>query len=252
MPESEPPAALSSSRRPRWFRWMVAGVLLAVVAGGAALTRSPLFRVRSLHVAGAAHLSRDAVIRRADVSVGVNIFSLDAARAEARLEGDPWIVEATVTKDPPSTVEIRIVEQAPVATTELGGDRRLVGGDGELLDGSRMRFSQVVALPRIVSDEAPVDQEVRRSAARALVAMPSALRLEVRDVVVSAGAQLSVVLRSGLTVEYGDADRLKAKAQAVGAVLRWAVANGVRLEAVDVRVPTAPTARLAGGAVATP
>jgi hypothetical protein len=82
--------------------------------------------------------------------------------------------------------------------------------------------------------------------------MPSALRREVRDVVVSPHAQLSVALRSGLMVEYGDAERLKAKAQAVGAVLRWAAANGFRLEAVDVRAPTAPTARLAGGAVATP
>jgi hypothetical protein len=53
-------------------------------------------------------------------------------------------------------------------------------------------------------------------------------------------------------VTYGSADDAVAKAQALTAVMRWAGDQGVKVDTIDVSVPTAPTARLAGGATVTP
>ena len=55
-----------------------------------------------------------------------------------------------------------------------------------------------------------------------------------------------------MTVDYGGADEAVEKAQALAAVLAWADEEHAHVQVIDVSVPGAPTARLAGGAIATP
>lgn len=213
-----------------------------VVATAVGLSHSSLVHARTIRVHGAAHLTRSDVLRMAQIAVGVNVIMLDAGAAERRLEADPWVAEATISKHLPSTLVVDILERSPVAVFESTGLLRLVAGDGTLLDAA----GPGVSLPLIAPAEttpgtAPVSIH---DAARAVAAMAPALRRQVAQVSILADGTLRADLRSGAPVTYGSAVDLVAKAQALQALLRWASAQGTSIAAADVRVPSAPTARL--------
>ena len=248
--ETSPP-----SRRDR-LRKVAAIVFITVVVLGAVavtLTRSPFFSARTIEVNGASHVARADVMRLAAVTQDTNVFTLDAAAAERRLERDPWIAEATVTKDLPSTLIIDIDERVAVAVAELDGILRLVADDGAFLEAAVPRVA--VQMPSIVAaDTEGVEPspEAVGGAARAIAAMAPSLRRRVDSVSVLADGQLRVDLTSGASVAFGEAADLQEKAMALRAVLDYAAENGASVTSADVRVPSAPTAVLSGGVVMAP
>lgn len=222
----------------------IVAITAAVVAATAVgLTRSPFVNARTIRVHGASHLTRSDVLRMAQIAVGVNVFMLDAGAAERRLEADPWVAEATISKRLPSTLVVDIQERSPVAVIESTGLLRLVAGDGTMLDAA----DPGVSLPLIASAEATAPEPspmAVHDAARAVAAMAPFLRRQVAQVSILADGTLRVDLRGGAPVSYGPAVDLVAKANALQALLRWASSQGAAIASVDVRVPSAPTARL--------
>ncbi len=102
---SEPPPDPPEAGRHDRIRKIVAIVFIATVLLGAAavtLTRSPFFYAREIEIRGTSHVARADVLRIAAITPTTNVFTLDAGAAEARLERDPWIAGATITKDLPS------------------------------------------------------------------------------------------------------------------------------------------------------
>ena len=219
---------------------IVAAVLAATAMG---LTRSPLFHARTIRVHGASHLTRSEVLRVAQIAVGINVFLLDAGGVERRLEADPWVAEATISKHFPATLVVDIQERSPVAVIESTGLLRLVAEDWTLLDAA----GPGVSLPLIASAETTMPELTPiavHDAARAVAAMASVLRRQVAQVAILADGTLRVDLRSGAPISYGTAVDLVAKAEALQALIRWASAHGTPIASADVRVPSAPTARL--------
>jgi hypothetical protein len=82
--------------------------------------------------------------------------------------------------------------------------------------------------------------------------MPALVRDRVSAVVVGVDHSMTVQLAGGIRVDYGTAGQETAKAEALRAVLRWAAAQQQSVASIDVSVPTAPTATLAGGATFAP
>lgn len=242
----EQPAMDRPVRRP-WRIPAIAFLLVIVfVATGVTLTRTSLFSARTITVRGVAHLTRSDILRIADIGSGTNVFTFDTAAAEHRLERDPWIADATITKDLPSTVSVDIHERVAVAVVASGGALRLVADDGVLLGTALPDLAS--GLPHIASAEQggpELTTDAVRAAARAAAAMAPPLRRQVDVVSVLADGQLRVDLRSGAQVAYGPAVDLVEKAQALGALLAYAASQGMTLSSADVRVPSAPTVQLA-------
>jgi cell division protein FtsQ len=237
------------------LRKVVAIVFIASVLLGAAavtLTRSPYFYAREIEVRGASHVARADVLRIAAITPETNVFTLDAGAAEARLERDPWIAGATITKDLPSRLIVDIDERVAVAVVEWGGVLRLVADDGALLEAALPRVS--AGLPVITfTDQQGFEPEANvEGAARAIAAMVPTLRDRIDGVSILADGQLRVDLTSGAEVAYGEAIDLPKKAMALRALLDYAAGKGASVVSADVRVPSAPTAVLSGGAVMTP
>ena len=242
-------------RRER-LRKVGAIVFVTVVVLGAAtvtLTRSPFFAARTIDVRGASHVSRSQLLRIAGVTPETNVFTLDTAAAERRLERDPWIGGATVTKDLPSTLVIDIDERVAVAVTESNGVLRLVADDGAFLETAPPRLA--IGMPSIVTADAAgmePSPEAIEGAARAIAAMAPTLRRRIDGISILADGQLRVDLSSGSSAAYGEAVELQEKAMALRALLDYAAERGATVVSVDVRVPSAPAAVLAGGEVVTP
>ena len=257
-PSAPEPAATDGPASPRdpgphdRVRKIAAIAFIATVLLGAAavtLTRSPYFAAHRIEVRGTSHVTRSEVLRIAGITRGTNVFTLDAGSAETRLERDPWIAQATITKDLPSTLVIDIDERVAVAVVDTGGALRLVADDGALLVAALPRTA--AGLPTVASAEPGVEPEsdAIEGAARAIAAMAPSLRGRIHGVSILSDGQLRVDLSSGAEVAYGEAVELSEKAMALRALLDYAVEKGASVISADVRVPSAPTAVLSGGAV---
>lgn len=256
MVTSETPVRPSGAGRHDRTRKVVAIVFIATVLLGAAavtLTRSPFFYAREIEIRGTSHVARADVLRIAAITSKTNVFTLDAGAAEARLERDPWIAGAKITKALPSRLIIDIHERVAVAVVESGGVLRLVADDGALLEAALPNAS--AGLPVIAFTDrqgiAPAT-DVIGGAARAIAAMVPTLRHRIDGVSILADGQLRVDLSSGAEVAYGEAVDLPDKAMALRALLEYAEGKGASVISADVRVPSAPTAVLSGGAVVAP
>jgi len=216
-----------------------AASLVALVVGGFAAVHSPLVKTHSIRVSGTSHLSSERVLKLAGLAQGTNVFFLDIASVERRLETNPWIARAIVRRSLPRTVTISVQERVPVAAIGDAGVFDQVASDGTILAKSKDR----PALPLIVASGPP---DVAGAAAVA-GAMQPALRSQVDTVNVDPGGEVSVTLRSGLVVTFGSASDPAAKDRSLASLLHWSAQKGVRFESADVSVPSAPTAKVVGG-----
>lgn len=84
------------------------------------LTTSPRFGVHHVEVLTKGAADNQALVRLAGISPGTNIFSVDLEEVRQRLERDPWVHDATVTRSLPNKIEVTYRSQEPKAI--LGAD----------------------------------------------------------------------------------------------------------------------------------
>ncbi len=240
---AEPLGLLRRSSVPRWQRVGGAALFLAVLAGtGLVAGRSPLFAVDRIRVLGEDHLSAAEIVRRSGIEPGTNVLLLDPAAVERRIEADPWVRDATVTRSFPSTVTIRVIERTPVAVVQRNGRPVLVAADGTVLGPAsrRPRLPVLAAEPDALGGGVPVPST--GAPARVLAVLPPAIRGRIREVAISPGGSLQLRLATGTRVLFGTPERAVEKGRVLRAILRWAATEGRSLARIDVRAPSAPSA----------
>jgi cell division protein FtsQ len=84
------------------------------------LTQCDYFKAKGLIVIGTHRLSQNEVLQQANISSGVNIFSVNLSKVRRRLLAHSWIEDAEVRRELPSGINIRIKEQKPLAVLDLG------------------------------------------------------------------------------------------------------------------------------------
>lgn len=237
------------------WSWVVTGGAVAVLAAASLwVTRSAIFDARRISVTGNRHLSDREVLETADVNGTTNVLWFSPGRAESRLERDPWIRSAQVTRSLPSTVSITIHERVPAAVIVAGERRSVIASDGTVLGPS----GEPEALPEIESSSSTqpgssaLETGQIMTALRALQAVPGGLRAQIRRASFGPDGGLVLELRGGVRALYGDGTQLTEKGQAFAAILGWARRHGVVLASVDVRAPVTPAARPVVAASPTP
>ena len=93
---------------------------------------SPRFAIKTIRIEGNVRRSVEQVIASAAIKTGDNIFALDAERTRNRLLQDPWIDDARVERNLPSTVTISITEREAAAVVAVDADLYLCTPQGEL------------------------------------------------------------------------------------------------------------------------
>ncbi len=242
--------------RPRWLALprrpllTLAIVLLAlpVLAGGWLLLRdSRLVAVEHVRVLGAqgpeAH-AIEAALEEAGLRMStlhVNAAALQAAVAPLRV-----VRAVRVSTAFPHTLRVRVIEQPPVAALVVGGLRTAVAADGAVL-GSALLSSSLPVVPGATGDPLGTGH-VRSAAALAaltvLGAAPPTLAGWVARVY-EGREGLTVAMRNGLQIYFGDASRPHAKWLSAARVLADASSAGAWY--VDVRLPERPAAGIADG-----
>jgi len=132
-----------AARRLTWLRRLAAVCWIAVGAAGVifvslffifvhdVFTQSDHFRAHKIQVEGTQRLSPQAVIAHAGLHRGVNVLSVNLAAIRKRLLAHPWIAEAEIQREIPSTLRIRIREHLPAAVVDMGR-KFLLNRQGEI------------------------------------------------------------------------------------------------------------------------
>ena len=224
----------------------VLGVLSLVAAW--ALTVSPLFRLEDLTVDGLDHLKQAQVLHLAQISDSTNVLWLSAGKVEGRIESDPWVADAEITKDLPSGLTIRVRERSPVAVAGAKRAWLLVSPDGVVVDTARARPT-LPELPGVagltVGQTIP---EGHMAAARLAGSLNSyGVSEAVESVVVDPTGDLRLVLVEGGKVTVGPPEELDQKAEAIAGIVKWAEVNDSDIRSIDVTAPAAPAAKVSRG-----
>ena len=253
------PSAFVQDRPSKWqvtrrrvrraFAPLAAGlVLLAVVGTGAGLVRvfaeGESFRDRLGHATAYFGLRvRDVVIEgrqktpegllRAAIGVGTGdpILSYTVADARARNESIQWVQSATVTRQLPDTIVVKLVERRPFAVWQHDGKFVLIDREGQIVTDSDVgTFAS--QLPLVVGPGAPA---AAAALIDALAAQPD-IQARVTAAVRVGERRWNLRLNNGMDVllpEGADVEALKrlADLQTAHALLDRP------LQALDMRLP---------------
>jgi cell division protein FtsQ len=128
-------------------------------------TQSEHFQTHQIFVEGGQRLSSRAIAAQAGVRPGINVLSVNLTAARKRLLAHPWIAEAEVQREIPSTLRIRIREHEAAAVVDIGR-RFLLNLQGELF--KEWEPSDPAGLPSVsglaLSDVKPVNRWVAAGA----------------------------------------------------------------------------------------
>ena len=218
--------------------------VLAVVAlglGAWIVVNSAFFAVRDVRVEGARNVSADEIRQLADIPAGANLIMLSLEDVSARLETHPWVLDADVRRDLPTTAVVRVIERTPGGWVEDPSGIAVLAGDGTVLERVSVRPSRLPALGHVLEDLAVGERaDIGGEPLRVAASMGGSLRREIASVELE-GSDVILRLRAGGTVLYGDPDNLSAKNRALVEMLRWANEEGIDIRTVDIRVPSAPS-----------
>lgn len=112
------------------------------------------FRVNDIMVQGRQFTSGEKILKAMQLKTGDPIFKLSPQEIRETLKEVPWIEEAHVHRQLPSTIYVKIIERVPIAIWQHQQNHYLVDGQGVIITNENL--SQFKKLPVIVGGDAPL------------------------------------------------------------------------------------------------
>ena len=225
-------------QRVKWLK--LAGVVVGAIVVVMAILASPLFAIRSVTLEGNVYTSKEVVEQVRDLLKGASVFTVDTGKARTILLDDPWVSDVRITTHFPSKALVEIAERVPVVWY-VGTDQkvRVVDARGRVivvLDGWPTKYLQVEGSGPSL-DAGAVADDAYRAAAQLVLALPDEIRPKVASLALSPGGELSMTLKSGTVVRFGQPADLQNKLVLVVVLLRRQ--DPATLAVVDVSTGTA-------------
>jgi cell division protein FtsQ len=222
---------------------LLAAVIALPLLGGVWLwvRQSPFVAVQRVHVSGVSGPEASA-IDTALVAAARQMSTLDvhAGALRAATAAFPVVREVTAVPRFPHGLDVHVVEQLPVAALVVGGARTAVAADGVVLGPSLLSSS----LPTISSSyQPPTGKRLHATsllAALTVMGAAPAPLARLAERVFTGPKGLTVAMRSGLLVYFGEDSRPHAKWLSLARVLADSSSAGAAY--VDVRLPGHPAA----------
>jgi cell division protein FtsQ len=244
-------------RRPLSFapsRRVILGLLAAALAlpalfgGWLWLRDSSLVTVEHVQVSGVTRSPYRRNIEAALAEAARRMSTLHVSMGALRAAAAPYRVvrDLRVSAGFPHTLRIRVIEQPPVAALVVGGTRTAVAADGAVL-GPALLSSSLPLVHGTAGDplgSGSVHGPAARAALTILGAAPPTLAGWITRVY-SGREGLTVAMRNGLLLYFGNAARPHAKWLSAARVLADSSSAGAWY--VDVRLPERPAAGITDG-----
>jgi len=125
---------------------MMAAMSFIFIFGHDYMTQCEYFRAKQVSVEGTSRLNSRKVLQQAGIREGTNILALNLSLARKRLLAHPLIADASVSRELPDTVIVRIKEHVPMAVLDLGR-KFIVNTKGEIF--KELKASDPKGLPLV-------------------------------------------------------------------------------------------------------
>ncbi|HZL06127.1 MAG TPA: FtsQ-type POTRA domain-containing protein, partial [Coriobacteriia bacterium] len=154
-------------RRARLRSAVIIISVVALLSGAIAIYRSQVFDIRDVEVLGTDHVSVESVVTRAEVPHGATLLRYPSDAIKERVTVDPWIADATITRDFPHTLRIRVEERVARAIVDTGAGALVVDGHGFVI--AEHAVEETTTLP-VVRDTPGLDLKVGRKSTSEVLA----------------------------------------------------------------------------------
>lgn len=124
----------SSRRRMAIVISVLALTLYAAHRAVAVVTGLEIFHVDQIHVRGNHRLSNGEVLAMLEGLRGRSVLAVDLADWRRALLTSPWVADASLRRTLPSTVDVAILERAPLGIGRINGSLYLVDERGAVID----------------------------------------------------------------------------------------------------------------------
>jgi len=202
---------------------VLAGSVFGVIACVLVVLASPIVGVRKIDVEGVRYMNADLVTSVKKSLLGKSVLTVDTNAAERRLEGDPWVDSVRIRTYFPTRLTIEIVERVPVAWF-IGVDNRarIVDQDARVLAVETGQPTAYLQITGVGANLAPGGSagDIYRAAAQLAKALPDELIKVVLNVGTAGPNQLTMTLRSGTLVNFGQPVDVQKKLIALVVLLR--------------------------------
>jgi cell division protein FtsQ len=195
----------------------VLGAVAVLVGAGWLVLGTRMLDVRTIAVEGTSTLAVAEVRKVAGVPLGSPLARIDVDRVRDRISALGPVADVQIYRTWPHTLMVRITERRPAAV--------LVGARGRytVVDSTGVPYLTTTrrppGVPRIdVRKPGPGDRATRSALAVAAALSPD-LRRQLVRIQAPTAEQVTVVLRGGRSVFWGDAGRSKSKATVATALL---------------------------------
>jgi cell division protein FtsQ len=212
-----------------------------------AARETSLFAVRQIEVIGAPPAVERAVQEAAAPFAGESLVDLDRTELSESLAALPSLRSFQVDRAFPHTLRITVAPERPAAVLRRARDAWLVSERGRVIASVEKGAWKSLPRIRLAGQSPPVPGAVlgggeTGDALAAVAALPARLAGRVRSVSAREGS-IDLVLRTGLELRLGAADRLALKMAVAAAVLRALPADDREaFDYVDVSTPERPVA----------
>ena len=225
----------------RRLRLVLAGLgVVGAVALAFALTRSPVFDVDEVRVLGAARTSTADIEQAGGLTDAPQLADVKPDVVARKLARLPWVQEAKVVRHWPGTVEVTLLERAPLATVPAAaGGWAVVDDTGRVLETTPEPQPGMV---QVNAASAPGPGKVvpptTLGALGVLDALPPSLIETVNGLTVSEEGIIDLHAQGLPIIHFGPPTAVRAKLVALTTLVSRTNLKGAK--AIDVRVPTAP------------
>ena len=219
----------SAVRRGRWVRRLgvIAALLVVAVAAVWVVEFSRLLAVDHITVRGTTNLAPGDIIAAAAVPLGTPLARVDDQAVADRIRALPRVGSVEVRRGFPHELVLVVDDRVPVAVIRTDRGWVTIDAAGAEIGGVRKPGSRPVV--------ASTTDVGRQTALATLLTLPAPLKTQVARVSASTVDDVTLVLRSGATVRWGDTSRTERKAAVLAALMTR------RASIYDVSAPDVPT-----------
>ena len=98
----------------------VALISALVIAGYRMLSSATFFRLKTIEVGSAKHVTRDEILAMAGVEAGSDLLRLNLRQMGEQLTRNPWVETVRIRRFFPDTLSIAVSEREPLAVVNMG------------------------------------------------------------------------------------------------------------------------------------
>jgi len=223
----------SRHRRAAWIT--AASIVLVFGVSILVAVFSPLMALQTIEIKGTNRVDETQLRQALSDQIGTPLARLDFDAIKKDIAGFP-LIESYVTEEaPPHTLVVTVTERTPVVAVQSGKSFDLVDPAGIVVQSSP---TQPANMPVADIGSAKLGSSVFRTMTEVVLALPSTVRQQVTSVKASTADDVTLTLKDGSSVVWGNPEQSDAKAALLAALVKDHAARnpGVVVE-YDVSAP---------------